>query len=332
MRVAAFAINKLMPLWLIVLGVIAVLFPEPFLPLKALTTFLLGGVILVMSLTLTFRSMGQVFRHPKALLIGFIVKWLTVPAAGYLAARLIYANQPQLAGGTILDASVPAGVSSNLFTFIGHGSVALAVTLTFVHTILSPVLTPGLTKLLASRFVSVDFLSLMVQMLEMVLVPVILGLVIRSLVGSKRLAKAEPVFPMISAIFLYLIELGLVAPASPAIHANLGWMPIVTATTTALCIVNLLVAYVVSRLLRVDRREARAIMFDTGVYNSGLGAVLASANFGPFAALPPLMNSVMNLIVGALLASVLQNYPITESGEARDPAAEGVAHRKVSGG
>jgi BASS family bile acid:Na+ symporter len=323
MRVAAFVLNKLMPLWLVVLGGLAYLVPRPFLFLTPFASYLLGGVILVMSLTLTLGAIGAVFRRPKPLIAGFLIKWTTVPLAGWIAAQLVYSSQPQLAAGTILDGSVPAGVSSNLFTFIGHGSVALAVTLTFVHTVLSPVITPGLTKLLASRFVSVSFLSLFLQMLEIVLVPVVLGLVVRRAIGSGRLRRAEPLLPLVSAVLLYLIELGLVSPASATIHKNLRWIPIVFGTTAVLCMVNLAVAYLCSRALKIGERPSRAIMFDTGVYNSGLGAVLASANFGPFAALPPLMNATANLIVGALLASFLQNYPPREEVDEREAVALG---------
>ena len=66
-------------------------------------------------------------------------------------------------------------------------------------------------------------------------------------------------------------------------------------------------AHLLAKGLRLPERQARAIMFDVGVYNSGLGAVLAGLNFGPLAVLPPLLNSVMNMIIGALLAAFLHN-------------------------
>lgn len=71
--------------------------------------------------------------------------------------------------------------------------------------------------------------------------------------------------------------------------------------------VNLAVTYVLAKALRLPERQARAIMFDVGIYNSGLGAVLAGLNFGPLSVLPPLLNAVMNMIIGALAASVPHN-------------------------
>jgi BASS family bile acid:Na+ symporter len=307
MATARFVINRLMPIWLIVFGIVAYLVPSPFTVLTPYAGYMLGGVIMLMSLTLTMRALGEVFVRPKAAISGFVIKWITVPLAAVIAAQVFYAHQPDLAAGTILDGAVPAGVSSNLFTFIGHGSVALAISLTFIHTLLSPFLTPAFTSVLASKYVPVDFLAMLKQMLQLVVVPVVLGLALRYGAGEARIKRAEPVLPMLSAVLLYLIELGLVSHAAPAIRANLEWVPVVTGVTSLLTAINLLVAYGLAKGLRLPERQARAIMFDVGVYNSGLGAVLAGLNFGPLAILPPLLNSVMNMIIGALLAAYLHN-------------------------
>jgi BASS family bile acid:Na+ symporter len=307
MQTARFIINRLMPAWLAVFGIVAYLVPAPFTFLTPYATYMLGGVIMLMSLTLTLGALGEVFARPKAVIGGFVIKWITVPLAAVIAARLFYAHQPDLAAGTILDGSVPAGVSSNLFAFIGHGSVALAISLTFIHTLLSPFLTPAFTSVLASKYVTVDFVAMLKQMLQLVVAPVVIGLALRYSAGEKRIKRAEPFLPMVSAILLYGIELALISHSAPAIEKNLDWVPVVAAVTSMLTAINLAVAYLLAKGLRLPERQARAIMFDVGVYNSGLGAVLAGLNFGPLAVLPPLLNSVMNMIIGALLAAYLHN-------------------------
>ena len=111
---------------------------------------------------------------------------------------------------------------------------------------------------------------------------------------------------------LYALALGLVAKAQPAITHNLGWVPIIAVTTSVICVINLVVGYILARLLRLDEANSRAIMFDVGIYNSGLGAVLASVNFGAFAALPALMNALLNMIIGSMLASYLGSKPVDQ--------------------
>jgi bile acid:Na+ symporter, BASS family len=313
MYYASFLINKMMPFWLVVAALLAYFLPHIFQPLAPFSVYFLGGVILLMSLTIEIEALTQVFTRPKALIFGFIIKWVTVPLAAVIAAHLVFADQPQLAAGTILDGSTPAGVSSNLFTFLAQGAVALAVTLTFVHTIVSPLLTPLLTATFAGKYVTVNFLALMLQMVKLVLLPVFLGISLRYALQPRRIAVITPFLPMLSAIFLYCIALGLVAHAAPAIAKNLVWVPIIGITTSGLTCINLAVAYVLSKALRLDEARSRAIMFDVGVYNSGLGAVLAYTNFGPFAALPALMNSVLNMIIGSILATYLMHRPMPDT-------------------
>jgi BASS family bile acid:Na+ symporter len=307
--------------WLILLAIVALLVPGPFEVLAPWVNYMLGAVIFIMMLTAKATTLGRVFSRPRALILGFVIKWATVPLAAYIAANLVYAHNPQLAAGTIVDGATPAGVSSNLFTYIGHGAVELAVSLTFIHTLLAPVLTPVFTQAMASKFVHVSFWALFKQMLEIVVVPVVAGLAIRYGVKPERTKKAEPVLPMISALLLYAVVLGLFSKAAPAVRAHLSLMPVIIGTTSVLIIVNLIVAYVFAKIARCDEATSRTIMFDTGIYNSGLGSVVAAANFGPFAALPALLNTIMNLIIGALISAWLQHHPVSPQ-EAPAPAAE----------
>ncbi|HWG01612.1 MAG TPA: bile acid:sodium symporter family protein [Trebonia sp.] len=332
MELARFIVNKLMAGWLILFAIIALLAPGPFTVLTPYVNYILGGVIFIAMLTAEASTLGRVFSRPKALIAGFVIKWATVPLAAYIAANLVYSHNPQLAAGTIVDGSTPAGVSSNLFAYIGHGAVELAVSLTFIHTLLAPLLTPAFTQALASKFVHVSFWSLFKQMLEIVVLPVVLGLAVRYGIKPERTRKAEPVLPMISAILLYLVVLGLFSKAAPAVRAHLGLMPVIIGTTTVLIVVNLLVAYLLARLAKLDDATARTIMFDTGVYNSGLGSVIAAANFGPFAALPALMNTIMNLIIGALASSWLQHHPTAASEPAPESALQPAAGQSAGPG
>ncbi|WP_258002390.1 bile acid:sodium symporter family protein [Burkholderia sp. WAC0059] len=313
-----------MPFWIVVAAVLGYTMPAAFSGLESYSVFMLGGVMLVMSLTLKVEVIGRVFARPKALIAGFLVKWLTAPILAVIAAHLAFSTQPELAAGTILDGAVPAGASSNLFAFLAHGAVELAVCLSFIHMLLAPVLTPIFATAFVGKYIAVSFSAMFVQLLEFVLLPVTVGLALRYLVGARRIEKVTPYLPMVSAILLYGVALGLFAAAGPTIRKNGAWIPVIALTTGSLTIINLTIGYVLARLLRIDRASARAIMFDAGVYNSGLGAVLANINFGPFAAIPPLMNAVVNLLIGSMLASFLQRRPIPATAPA-DPAVPDVS-------
>jgi predicted Na+-dependent transporter len=78
------------------------------------------------------------------------------------------------------------------------------------------------------------------------------------------LAEMTPFLPMVSALVLYFVSLGLVAQAAPANSKNFAWIPIIGVTTSVLCMFNLGLAYVLCRLLKLNEASARAIMFDVG--------------------------------------------------------------------
>ncbi len=101
MHTARFIINKLMPLWLVVFGIVAYIMPTAFTVLTPYATYMLGGVIMLMSLTLTLGSLGEVFARPKAVISGFVIKWITVPWAAVIAAtgRTLAAWQDAKSGG-----------------------------------------------------------------------------------------------------------------------------------------------------------------------------------------------------------------------------------------
>ncbi len=85
----------------------------------------------------------------------------------------------------ILVGSVPGGVASNLMTYLARGDVALSVTMTACSTLLSPVMTPLMMKVLAGRLVPIDFWEMMLSILDMVIVPTLAGLAANKILYSR---------------------------------------------------------------------------------------------------------------------------------------------------
>src|SRR5699024_3135335 len=101
-----------------------------------------------------------------------------------LGLVMLFQLPPEIAVGVNRVGSAPGGTSSNVMTYLAKGNTALSVTATAVSTVLAPVLTPALTLLLASACLPVSLMDRFVSIFLMVLVPVILGLVVRYLAGD----------------------------------------------------------------------------------------------------------------------------------------------------
>lgn len=89
-------------------------------------------------------------------------------------------------------------------------------------------------------------------------------------------------------------------------------------------LVTLGLGYTAGIPMRLDREDRIAVMFEVGIYNSGLGAALAARNFGAFAALPAIANAMCNLIIGALITAYLSHRT---AGSARGEAIPARAGR-----
>lgn len=128
-----------------------------------------------MGTTLNLRDFEQVFKTPGPVLIGVFLQFLIMPS---LAVGLVFlfGFEPEIAAGIILIGSCPGGVASNLMAYLARGNVALSVTMTSCSTLLSPVMTPLLMKVLAGRLVPINFLEMMFSILNMIIVPVLAGL------------------------------------------------------------------------------------------------------------------------------------------------------------
>ena len=116
-------------------------------------------------------------------------------------------NAPEIAAGIILIGCVPSGLASNVMNYIANANVPLSITVTAVATLLAPLMTPILMKMLAGQFVSVDFLTMMWDIIKMVILPICAGLLYNYFLGGKFawLDKAMPVVSMVSIALIITI-------------------------------------------------------------------------------------------------------------------------------
>src|SRR4029077_15605877 len=106
---------------------------------------------------------------------------------------------------------VSSGVASNVIVYLARGNVALAVTVTACSTLVSPFMTPFLMKTLAARLVPIDFFAMMIEVFNMVIVPVVAGLIAhRLLYGSGRwVESAKPLALTAAGAFALAVAAGL---------------------------------------------------------------------------------------------------------------------------
>ena len=93
----------------------------------------------------------------------------------------VYNFPPEVAAGIILLGVGPAGAASNVMTYLAKGNLALSMTVTTLTTLISPLATPFLMKLLAGQLIVVDTVGMMISILNMLFIPVLAGIIINKI-------------------------------------------------------------------------------------------------------------------------------------------------------
>jgi BASS family bile acid:Na+ symporter len=292
-------------IWVVVFGVVAYFWPAPFVLLRggnkwffALTMFGIGAVLRVDD----FRRIGQ---KPVIVLIGSAAQFTLMPLGAFFITRWL-GLPDELAVGLILAGSAPGAMASNVMSYIAKADTAYSVSLTTVSTLLCPLLTPGLTFVLAKGTrLDVPFWSMMLDVMFMVVIPLFVGFGIRHYL-RERMEKIQPVFPAISVTFIIFI-------CSLVIALNRGRLREVTGLVlTAVLILNvygLAAGYGVGSFFRLNRARRRTLTIEIGMQNAGLGATLALAHLGPTAAIPAAIFVFVCIFTASALAAIWQKTP-----------------------
>ena len=311
-RVSAF-ISKYMAVFVIVIAAIALFQPWTFKWAASKVTILLGIVMFGMGMTLKLEDFRLVFQRPRDVFIGALAQFTVMPALAWLLATIF--NLPaDLAAGVILVGTCPGGTSSNVMTYLAKGDVALSVSMTMTTTILAPIVTPLLTWWLAGAWVDVSFTAMMMSIVQVVILPIVLGIIINTFFSS-TVDKFIKLLPLVSVIAIVLIVGGVVAVSSQRImETGLLIMLVVM-------LHNLLgygIGFALAKALHMNMAKAKAISIEVGMQNSGLATSLAMMHFGAAAAIPGAIFSVWHNISGSLAANYLASRMTKEEeGEAQ---------------
>jgi len=176
--------------WVFVFVTISLAYPSAFgtwfgFDLKYLIVPLIQIIMFGMGTTLNIKDFTRVFIMPWPVFIGFFLQFTVMPLAGFSLA-MFFGYEPEIAAGIILIGSCPGGVASNLMTYLAGGNVALSVTMTSCSTLVSPVMTPFLMKTLAGKLVPIDFIAMMLSILNMIIVPIVAGLIANKILYSRK--------------------------------------------------------------------------------------------------------------------------------------------------
>ena len=257
--------------------------------LKILIVPLLQIIMFGMGTAMSVKDFYGVIKMPKGVFVGLVCQYTVMPVLG-LSIALLFNFPPEIAAGVVLIGSSPSGLASNVMAYLAKANVALSVTLTAVSTVLAPLMTPFLMKTFAGSFVPIDFWSMLISILKIVILPIILGLVFNHFFHgkTKKLDKALPIISMAAIAFIIMI----ITAAGRDSLLTIGIFLIFAAIIHNLS--GYFLGYWGCRIIKMKEQDCRTIALEVGMQNGGLasgialemGKVatlgLAAAVFGPW--------------------------------------------------
>lgn len=235
---------------------------------------------------LTPKDFRLAFRRPWGLIIGWFTQFGLMPLITFGLISLLLFQLPleyaaPVALGALLMGSVPAGTTSNIFTYFSKGNLALSVMMTTHSTLWAILMTP-LVLTLYGRLLFADqaddfeipMLNIIVT-LVLLLVPVVAGMFIR-----KKSANVGAVLELLGGFVGMFFIVFLVAtwvPRNWVLLTNTPWQTFTVAIVMGL--LGIFVAYGLARALRLHPMNARTIGMETGIQNGPLGIAVVLLSF-----------------------------------------------------
>lgn len=286
---------------IIIFSVIAFFIPDNFSWMTKYTAIFLGVAMFGMGMTIQAEDFKNILLQPKYILVGCVLQYVIMPLTAWGIAYGLNL-EPDLALGVILVGCCPGGTASNVITYIADGDVPLSVGMTIVSTLLAPIFTPFLVYALAGKWVDVSLLLMFKSVVNVILIPIFSGLIIRHLLRD-YIQKFLYIMPLISATSIILIISGIIgANASKIATCGLLVLAVVILHNFA----GITGGLIAAKLFKFEYKKATAVAIEVGMQNSGLAVSLAVANFAlnPLATLPGAIFSVWHNISGSIFAGL----------------------------
>ena len=263
------------------------------LPILTLLMFDLG-------LTLRLEDFGKVFVRPWPIVVALFGQLVLLPLIA-LGLAWAFHLPPVFFIGLILIACCPGGSSSNVFSKLAGGDVALSVTLTALSSVITlftiPLIMSAATDMVGESVgIHLPVGNLIKQNLVLMLLPVLLGIGLHY-AWPKVAEKTDRVLGKLAFPLLLVLITVFYIQHHRTILDNIG---ILGLSLTALILVAVGCSSALSRLVRTDARQRRTVVIEVGMQNAAQASAIASSPFifaNEQMAIPAILYSLMMNIV-----------------------------------
>ncbi len=221
----------------------------------------------------------RVIKSPKDFFVGFLCQVILLPIIAFILIKIITLT-PEIALGVMIIAAAPGGVTSNILTKFADGDVALSVSLTAIVSLLSIITVPFIVfnsaEILRIEITKeISMISIALKMFFVVTVPVILGMITRSLMTDFIVSKTL-IIQRLSVILFLIVFISIWVEEWDKIVSFLTRAGFVT---LILNLVMILIGYYVAKFLVTGIPQRKCISLECGLQNGTLAVFVTTQLF-----------------------------------------------------
>jgi BASS family bile acid:Na+ symporter len=246
---------------------------------KTIAPVCLAIIMFGLGLGLTTSDFTRLLKTPRDFFVGFLSQVILLPVIAF-GLILIIPMPIEIAMGVMIIAAAPGGVTSNVLTKFANGDVALSVSLTAVVSLLAIFIVP-LIVFNSANFIGVEITkeismkSIAVKMFFVVTVPVLFGMIVRSLMTDFIISKTL-IIQRLSIILFLIVFISIWVEEWDRIVSFIARAGLVTGI---LNLVMIFVGYYVAKMFASGVPQRRCISLECGLQNGTLAVVVATQLF-----------------------------------------------------
>lgn len=274
----------------------------------------IGTIILAISLVIVMFGMGlsltigdfiRIFQYPKAIIVGLINQIILLPIMAYVLIGLMGVST-DIAIGVMILAACPGGPTSNLITHLAKGDTGLSVSLTAANSLITIFTIPfvidfALTQFLdAGEMIAINKLQTVIQIFAIVIVPVSIGMGLKSAKAAFAEKMEKPV-KIASAAVLFLIIIGLVIKKKEDL---IPYMEQAGLIALLLNVVTMLIGFLTAKISKLNLKQSITIAVESGIQNGTMAIAIASGILlnDNYAIAPAVYSLIMFLTSGLVIS------------------------------
>ncbi len=262
----------------------------------------LALIMFGLGLGLTRNDFLRVLKNPKDFILGSICQLIILPVIAFVLIILLKVPK-EIALGVMIIAAAPGGVTSNIMTKFAKGDVALSISLTAIISLISIISVPLII------FQSADFLgikniskeinmtNISVKMALVVIIPVILGMIVRTFAYNFITSKISLVDKITAGLFL-IVFAAIWVEEGKNIFSYLAQSGLIV---LLLNVIIMIIAYYMGKIFASGIEQARCIAIECGLQNGTLAVFVATQIFNEIVYIIPTATYALVMYFTALI-------------------------------